>query len=67
MELMFIQTERIKMSKLIECTFCYWVGEEDELLTQMVDNQHNPQDHTLYEEVVCPQCKTKEDLSCNTK
>lgn len=55
------------MSNLIECTFCFWVGEEDELLTQMVDNQSNPQDHTLYEEVVCPQCKTKEDLSCNIK
>ena len=49
----------------IECTFCHWVGEEDELLTQMVDNQHNPQDHTLYEEIVCPKCKTKEDLSYN--
>ena len=45
------------ISNLIECTFCFWVGEEDELLTQMVDNQSNPQDHTLYEEVVCPQCK----------
>lgn len=54
-------------NNLIECTFCYWVGEEDELLTQMVDNEHNSQDHTLYEEEVCPQCKTKEDLSCNTK
>lgn len=55
------------MSNLIECTFCYWVGEEDDLLTQMVDNQINPQDHTLYEEKVCPQCKTNDDLSCNTK
>ena len=51
------------MSNLIECTFCYWVGEEDELLTQMVDNEHNPQDHTLYEEKVCPQCKTNDGLS----
>jgi hypothetical protein len=34
-----------------------------ELLTQMVDNKYNPQDHTLYEEKVCPQCKTNDGLS----
>lgn len=55
------------MSNLIECNYCHWVGEEQDLLTQMVGNQINPQDHTLYEEKVCPQCKTNDDLSCGTK
>lgn len=55
------------MADLIECTYCYWAGEENELVTQMVDNPFNPQDHTLYEEKVCPQCKTNDDLSCSTK
>jgi hypothetical protein len=64
MELMYGQMEKTKtMSNLIECTFCYWVGEEEELLTQMVDNKYNPQDHTLYEEKVCPQCKTNDGIS----
>lgn len=48
---------------LIVCTHCCWAGEEDELKTQMVDNPFNPQDHTLYEEKVCPECETNDDLS----
>jgi hypothetical protein len=51
------------MSKLIECTNCHWVGHDDDLSVVMVDNVLDPQDHTLYEEKVCPLCKTNEDLS----
>lgn len=49
--------------KLIECTNCHWVGHDDDLVVVMVDNQFNREDHTLYEEKVCPLCKTNEDLS----
>ena len=38
------------------CEECGWIGNEDELKTAMLDNEHNPQDKTLYESKVCPEC-----------
>ena len=39
------------------CEECGWIGNEDELKTAMLENEHNPQDHTLYETKVCPECR----------
>jgi hypothetical protein len=47
----------------VECTNCHWIGNHDNLVVVMVDNQFNREDHTLYEEKVCPLCKTNEYLS----
>jgi hypothetical protein len=38
------------------CNDCGWIGNEDELKTAMVPNEHNKQDKTLYEKNVCPEC-----------
>jgi len=40
----------------IYCEECGWIGNNDELVTAMVDNEINPQDKTLYETKVCPEC-----------
>jgi len=48
---------------LLECLNCHWVGHDDDLVEVVTDNQFNPQDHTLYEEKVCPICKTNNQLS----
>lgn len=39
------------------CEECGWIGNEDELKTAMLENEHNHQDHTLYETKVCPECR----------
>ena len=44
------------------CEECGWIGNEDELKTAMLENENNPQDKTLYEVKVCPECK-KNNLS----
>jgi hypothetical protein len=44
------------------CDECGWIGNEDELKTAMLDNENNPQDKTLYESKVCPECR-KNNLS----
>lgn len=38
------------------CEECGWIGDDDELKTAMIDNENNPQDKTLYETKVCPEC-----------
>jgi hypothetical protein len=44
------------------CEECGWIGNEDELKTAMLENENNPQDKTLCEVKVCPECK-KNNLS----
>lgn len=44
------------------CHNCMWEGTEEELGTIFTSNRHNPQDHTLYEENCCPDCRTNEGL-----
>ena len=39
-----------------------WEGTEEELGTIDESNRHNSQDHTLYEEKFCPDCKKNEYL-----
>ncbi len=39
-----------------------WEGTEEELGTIYESNRHNSQDHTLYEEKCCPDCKKNEYL-----
>jgi hypothetical protein len=39
------------------CEECGWIGNEDELKTVMLENENNPQDKTLYESKVCPECE----------
>jgi hypothetical protein len=39
------------------CEECGWIGNEDELKTVMSGNENNPQDKTLYESKVCPECE----------
>ena len=41
---------------MFECRNCMWEGSEDERKNVLVDNPHNPQDHTLYEDFGCPEC-----------
>lgn len=46
----------------LECRYCMWEGTEEELGTIYESNRHNSQDHTLYEEKCCPDCKKNEYL-----
>jgi Zn finger protein HypA/HybF involved in hydrogenase expression len=48
--------EVIEIEYDLYCENCGWIGDKDELKSAMVDNEHNPQDHTLYETKVCPEC-----------
>lgn len=48
--------EVIEIEYDLYCENCGWIGGKDELKSVMVDNEHNPQDHTLYEKKVCPEC-----------
>ena len=44
------------------CHHCMWEGTQEELNYVYVSSKHNPQDHSLYEESVCPDCGLNEQL-----
>jgi hypothetical protein len=44
------------------CNDCGWIGDRDELKTNVVPNEHNRQDKTLYEKKVCPECGNEDFL-----
>lgn len=54
--------KKIEQEWELYCEECGWIGNEDELKTAMVPNEYNPQDKTLYEKQVCPECR-KDNLS----
>jgi rubredoxin len=44
------------------CHHCMWEGTQEELKVSMDSNPFNRQDHSLYENLVCPDCNTNEQL-----
>lgn len=44
------------------CFHCMWEGTEEELNYVYESSKYNPQDHSLHEMKVCPDCGTNEQL-----
>ena len=44
------------------CHHCMWEGTQEDLRVSMDSNWHNPKDHSLYENQVCPECNSNEQL-----
>ena len=44
------------------CHHCMWEGTQENLKVSMDSNPHNNQDHSLYENLVCPDCSTNDLL-----
>ena len=44
------------------CHHCMWEGTQDNLGVLMDVNPHNPKDHSLYENLCCPDCRTNDVL-----
>jgi len=44
------------------CHYCMWEGTQEELKVSMDSNPLNYRDHSLYENLICPDCNTNEQL-----
>lgn len=47
----------------VTCLHCMWEGEEEQLVEVFAPNENNPEDHTLYPTIACPQCGEEHSLT----